>query len=102
MPNINTPPQLRRDRASGTTRGPPSSFIPGTNAIESLNARLRRAVNARGHFPTELHPLLTAVAAMDCARRPVAVVGGVCSSRRQYGMIRIDADPARCARQEDV
>jgi transposase-like protein len=24
-----------------------------TNAIESLNARLRRAVNARGHFPTE-------------------------------------------------
>jgi putative transposase len=24
-----------------------------TNAIESINARLRRAVNARGHFPTE-------------------------------------------------
>lgn len=24
-----------------------------TNAIESVNARLRRAVNARGHFPTE-------------------------------------------------
>jgi putative transposase len=24
-----------------------------TNAIESLNARFRRAVNARGHFPTE-------------------------------------------------
>ena len=23
------------------------------DAIESLNARLRRAVNARGHFPTE-------------------------------------------------
>ena len=22
-------------------------------AIESINARLRRAVNARGHFPTE-------------------------------------------------
>ena len=24
-----------------------------TNAIESVNARIRRAVNARGHFPTE-------------------------------------------------
>ena len=24
-----------------------------TNAIESVNARLRRAVRARGHFPTE-------------------------------------------------
>ena len=29
------------------------TFIPGTNAIESLNARYRRAVKARGHFPTE-------------------------------------------------
>ena len=33
--------------------GPPRHFIPGTNAIESLNARYRRAVRARGHFPTE-------------------------------------------------
>jgi putative transposase len=24
-----------------------------TNAIESVNARIRRAVNARGHFPNE-------------------------------------------------
>jgi transposase-like protein len=29
------------------------TFICITNAIESINARLRRAVNARGHFPTE-------------------------------------------------
>ena len=28
-------------------------IVCSTNAIESLNARLRRAVNARGHFPTE-------------------------------------------------
>jgi transposase-like protein len=42
-----------RRRASRTTRGPPRHFIPGTNAIESINARYRRAVNARGHFPTE-------------------------------------------------
>ncbi len=29
------------------------TIICTTNAIESLNARIRRAVNARGHFPTE-------------------------------------------------
>jgi putative transposase len=38
---------------SGTPRGPSRYFIPGTNAIESLNARFRRAVKTRGHFPTE-------------------------------------------------
>jgi len=68
MPNINTAPPLRRRRAGGTTRGPPSSFIPGTNAIESLNARLRRAVNARGHFPTEqsaLKVLYLAITSLD-------------------------------------
>ncbi|GAB3401986.1 hypothetical protein GCM10027569_07580 [Flindersiella endophytica] len=27
--------------------------ICSTNAVESLNARYRRAVRARGHFPTE-------------------------------------------------
>jgi putative transposase len=40
-------------RASGTARGHPRPFIPATNAIESLNARYRQAVKARGHFPTE-------------------------------------------------
>src|ERR1700752_4340209 len=35
------------------------TIICTTNAIESINARLRRAVKARGHFPTEL-------AAMKC------------------------------------
>jgi putative transposase len=38
--------------ASGGT-GSTDIFIPVTNAIESVNARLRRAVRARGHFPTE-------------------------------------------------
>jgi putative transposase len=28
-------------------------LIPVTNAIEALNAKLRRAVRARGHFPTD-------------------------------------------------
>jgi putative transposase len=39
-----------------------------TNAIESLNARFRRAVNARGHFPTEqaaLKVLYLAVVSLD-------------------------------------
>jgi hypothetical protein len=30
------------------------TVICATNAIESIDARLRRAVNARGHFPTGL------------------------------------------------
>jgi putative transposase len=29
------------------------TVVCATNAIESINARIRRAVNARGHFPTE-------------------------------------------------
>ncbi|WP_203914987.1 IS256 family transposase [Rhizocola hellebori] len=39
-----------------------------TNAIESINARLRRAVNARGHFPTDtaaLKCLYLAIRALD-------------------------------------
>jgi putative transposase len=39
-------PFLRFDKAIRT-------LICTTNAIESLNARIRRAVNARGHFPNE-------------------------------------------------
>jgi transposase-like protein len=38
---------------AATEPATPGIFIPVTNAIESINARLRRAVNARGHFPTE-------------------------------------------------
>jgi putative transposase len=33
------------------------SLLTTTNAVESLNARLRRAVKASGHFPTELAAL---------------------------------------------
>src|SRR5215471_727439 len=39
-------------RGSGGT-GSADIFTPVTNAIESINARYRRAVKARGHFPTE-------------------------------------------------
>ena len=37
-------------------QGQPSAVLQiaaSTNSIESLNARYRRAVKARGHFPTE-------------------------------------------------
>ena len=34
-------------------------FIPDTNAIESLNARDRRAIRARGHFPNEQSAMKT-------------------------------------------
>ena len=43
-------------------------MICTTNAIESINARLRRAVNARGHFPTEqaaLKCLYLAIMSLD-------------------------------------
>ena len=43
-------------------------IVCSTNAIESLNARLRRAVNARGHFPTEaaaLKVLYLTIAGLD-------------------------------------
>jgi putative transposase len=43
-------------------------IVCSTNAIESLNARFRRAVNARGHFPNEqaaLKVLYLAVTSLD-------------------------------------
>ncbi len=44
------------------------TVICTTNAIESIPARLRRAVNARGHFPTEqaaLKRLYLAITSLD-------------------------------------
>jgi mutator family transposase len=32
---------------------PPPGFIPGTNAIESLNYQLRKIIKNRGHFPSD-------------------------------------------------
>jgi putative transposase len=40
-------------RASGTTRRPPRHFIPGTNAIESINYQLRKVSKTCGQFPTD-------------------------------------------------
>ena len=40
-----------RGRASETAHAHPRPFIPGTNAIESLNYQLRKIIKNRGHFP---------------------------------------------------
>jgi putative transposase len=40
VPFLNFDPEIRK-------------VICSTNAIESVNARIRRAVKARGHFPNE-------------------------------------------------
>lgn len=45
--------QTRRSCQPDEQREAPTTFISGTNAIESINARYRRAVRARGHFPNE-------------------------------------------------
>jgi transposase-like protein len=41
------------NQAKGNARGPPPDFIPGTNAIESLNYQLRKVTKARGSFPSD-------------------------------------------------
>jgi transposase-like protein len=66
-------PDARRRRASRTTRGPPLHFIPGTNLIESINARLRKVTRNRGQFPSEqavLKVLYLAVRNLEEFRRP--------------------------------
>jgi hypothetical protein len=55
------------------TRGPPRHFIPGTNVIESINARLRKVTRNRGQFPSEqaaLKVLYLAVRNLEEFRSP--------------------------------
>jgi hypothetical protein len=42
-----------RRRANGNNTRTLASFIPGTNAIESLNNQLRKIIKNRGHFPND-------------------------------------------------
>jgi putative transposase len=58
----------------------PWSFIPATNAIESVNARIRRAVKARGHFPNEQ-------AALKCVYLAIMGLDPTGQGRRRW-MIR--------------
>jgi len=53
------------------------SFIPDTNAIESVNARIRRAVKARGHFPTE-------TAALKCVYLAIMSMDPTGKGRRRW------------------
>ena len=44
-------------------------IIPVTNAIEALNSKLRRAVRARGHFPTDEAALKLLFLVLNCAEK---------------------------------
>ena len=44
---------IRRNHQDPSRKISAGIFIPDTNAIEFLNAKLRRAVRTRGHFPTD-------------------------------------------------
>ncbi|HEX5597555.1 MAG TPA: transposase, partial [Micromonosporaceae bacterium] len=50
-----------------------------TNAIESVNARIRRAVRARGHFPNE-------TAALKCIYLAVMSLDPTGQGRRRWTM----------------
>jgi Transposase, Mutator family len=57
-------------------------IICSTNAIESLNARYRRSVRARGHFPTEqARSQVPLPGQLDDGRIPAAPGGGEPSNR---------------------
>ena len=64
--------------------------ICSTNAIESLNARYRRAIKARGHFPTEQAGRIQLVnATPGCSRGShnswSRASAGVCQASRLRG-----------------
>ncbi|GAA2702729.1 hypothetical protein GCM10010412_100880 [Nonomuraea recticatena] len=51
--------------------------ICSTNAIESVNARIRRAVKARGHFPNEQ-------AALKCVSMAIMSLGPTGKGRKRW------------------
>jgi len=53
------------------------TVICTTNSIESINARIRRAVNARGHFPT-------GQAALKCAYLAIMSLGPTGKGRKRW------------------
>jgi putative transposase len=64
-----------RPRKAGAAAEPaaPEIFIPVTNLIESMNARLRKVTRNRGQFPSEqaaLKVLYLAVRNLEEFRRP--------------------------------
>jgi transposase-like protein len=55
------------------------TVVCSTNAIESVNARIRRAVRARGHFPNEQ-------AALKCVYLAVMSLDPTGQGRRRWTM----------------
>jgi hypothetical protein len=53
VPDGRTVRPVHLTRQDRTPRGPPPHFIPGTNAVESLNYQLRKVTKARGSFPND-------------------------------------------------
>jgi putative transposase len=64
-------------------------MICSTNAIESLNARYRRAIRARGHFPTEQ-------AAMKCLYLVTRSLDPTGTGRARWTMRWLSRPAARC------
>jgi transposase-like protein len=65
------------------------AVIYTTNAVESINARIRKAVKARGHFPTE-------VAAMKCVYLAVMSLDPTGQGRKRWTMRWLSRHGARC------
>ena len=55
------------------------SFIPVTNAIESVNSQIRRAVKARGHFPNE-------AAALKCVYMAIMSLDPTGTGQRRWSI----------------
>jgi putative transposase len=68
------------------------TVLCSTNAIESLNARYRRAIKARGHFPTEQAGWIQPVSATPCLRGEVRDLGASSDSGGGSAAVLV-ADP---------
>jgi transposase-like protein len=64
-------------------------IVCSTNAIESVNARIRRAVRARGHFPTEQ-------AALKCVYLAIMSLDPTGTGQRRWAIRWLSRHGARC------
>lgn len=60
---------IREDRTILAGCGSTESIMPVTNAIEALNAKLRRAIRTRGHFPSDDSALKLLFLVLNLAER---------------------------------
>ncbi len=86
--------------------GPPSfdveirKVICSTNAIKSVNARMRKAVRARGHFPDEATPLANLLS--GTGRGEGGEVGDAGVAERGAGEPRVEAGQVDRGGGQDV